>query len=146
MRVKKLYYEDIEIGDDIGPIERMVTDEQVAEFQAIRERGPQPSRFSDDAIARSEGLPGAIVPGAMNIAMLSQLITGWSPSVTLKKIDVVFRQVVLHNRPLRAQGVVTDKAIVGGAAQVECDVYIENAQGARLVIGKAAVALPKRDA
>ncbi|MCI0440290.1 MAG: hypothetical protein L0177_14340 [Chloroflexi bacterium] len=146
MRVAELYYEDIEIGDDIGPIERVVTDEQVLEFQAIRERDSQPSRFTDDAIARSEGLPGAIVPGAMNIAMLSQLITGWSPSVALKKIDVVFRQVVLHNRPLRVQGVVTDKAIVGGAAQVECDVYIENEQGARLVIGKAIVALPKRAA
>ena len=49
------------------------------------------------------------MPGAMNIAIMSQLITGWSPTVRLKKLDVVFRSPVLHNRPLTLKGMITDK-------------------------------------
>ncbi len=90
----ELYYEDVEVGDDIDPIERLVNQEQVAAFLAVRGNMPSgPSRFTDDAYARSEGLPGAIVPGALNMAMMSQLLTGWSPTLTVKKLEVVFRHL-----------------------------------------------------
>ena len=139
-----LYYEDIEIGDDIGPYERVVTDEQVNEFGSIRQEDNRPSRFNSEEVAKSEGLPGPIVPGAMNIAILSQVITGWSPDVTLKLLDVVFRQVVLHNIPLKLKGIVTDKNVVDGEPQLECDVFIENEEGTRLVIARAIAVLPMR--
>ncbi len=139
-----LYYEDVEIGDDIGPVERTVSQEQVDAFLRIRGAMPWPSRFTDDAEARREGLPGAIVPGGMNIAMASQLLTGWSPTVDLKKLEVVFRQVVPHNTPIELKGVVTDKHIVDDEGCVECDVAIENEDGASHVIGNATIVLPRR--
>ena len=141
----ELYYEDVEFGDDIGPVERVVTDDEVKEFLSVRQPHVGPSRFTDAEHARSEGLPGAIVPGAFNMAIMSQLITDWSPSVTLRKLDVVFRQVVPHNKPLKIQGIVTDKNIIDGEAQLECDVYMENEEGTRLLIGKATVVLPSRE-
>ena len=139
-----LRFEDVEIGDDIGPVERVVSTEQVREFVKVWGAESGPSRFTDQEIARSEGLPGPIVPGAMNMAMMSQILTGWSPGVALKKLDVVFRQVVPHNAPLRLQGVVTDKRVVDGEPRIECDVFMENAEGSRLVIGRATAALPMR--
>ena len=140
-----LYFEDAEIGDDIGPVQRVVSDAQVAEFVKIWSDRSEHSRFTDAEVARREGLPGAMVPGAMSVAMLSQLIMGWSGTVTLKKIDVVFRQVVFHNAALTLKGAVTDKGVVDGEPQVECDVIIENSEGVPLVIGKATVALPRRE-
>ena len=68
-------FDDVEIGDDIGPVERVVTNRQVRRFLAIRESDPGASRFTDDEFAKGEGLPGAIVPGAMNIAMKRHLLT-----------------------------------------------------------------------
>jgi acyl dehydratase len=140
-----LYYEDVDIGDDIEAVERVVGPEQVKAFLATRSgrlRGP--SRFTDDAHARGEGLPGAIVPGGLNVAMVSQLLTGWSPSVTLKRLEVVFRQVVPHNRPLHIKGVVTAKQVVYHEPQLECDVFIEDEAGNPLVLGYATVVLPMR--
>lgn len=140
-----LYYEDVEIGDDLDTVERVVGLEQVKAFLATREgrlRGP--SRFTDDAHARGEGLPGAIVPGGLNVAMVSQLLTGWSPSVTLKRLEVVFRQTVPHNSPLHIKGVVTAKHVVHDEPQVECDVFMEDELGNPLVIGHATVVLPRR--
>ncbi len=145
MIVEQLLFEDVEIGDDIGPVERIVTSEQVNEFVNIWGDVRGPSRFTDAEVARREGLPGPIVPGAMNIAMLSRLLTDWSPTVRFRNLDVVFRGMVPHDSPLKVQGIVTDTNVVDGEARLDCDVFIENEEGTRLVIGKATVALPVSD-
>jgi acyl dehydratase len=139
-----LYYEDVEVGDDIETEERVVTLDQVRAFLAIRSDRSGPTRFTDDAHARSEGLPHAIVPGAMSAALLAQLLTGWSPTVTLKKLDVSFRRVVPHDTPLELKGIVTAKHVVHGEPQVECDVFLESEEGTTHVIGHAIVVLPRR--
>ncbi len=145
MNAGKIYFEDVDLGDEVGPVERIVTDEQVIEFTQVWGREEGPTRFTSPEKARSEGLPEAIVPGAMNIAIMSQLITAWSPTVRLRKLDVVFRSPVLHNRPLTLRGMITDKGVVDGDPQIECDVTMENEEGTPNVIGKAVVSLPVRE-
>ena len=140
-----LYYEDVEIGDDIGPVRRTVTDEQVREFVRIWVPEGHKSRFTQDETARDHGQPAPIVPGAMSMAVVSQMLSGWSSTVTLRKVDVIFRQMVLHNTPLNVGGVVTDKRLADGAAHVECDVFIDAVEGNRLVMGQAVVTLPLRE-
>ena len=146
MSATGLFYDDVELGDEIGPVHREVTDEQVLQFVGIwgdPERGP--SRFTSAEVAKSEGLPNPIVPGAMNIAIMSQLITGWSSTVTLRKLDVVFRGLVPHHRPLTLTGLVTDKGMVDGVPRLDVDVVMENDEGTPLVIGKATVSIPERE-
>ena len=140
----EVYFDDVDLGDEVGPIERIVTDDQVIEFTQVWGREEGPTRFTSPEKARSEGLPEAIVPGAMNIAIMSQLITGWAPGVRLVNLDVVFRSPVLHNRPLTLKGMITDKDVVDGDPRVECDITMENEEGTPHVIGKAIVSLPQR--
>ena len=146
MGSRDVYFEDVEIGDEIGPLHRVVTDAQVEDFVRVWAAQRDPSRFTDGDVARREGLAGPMVPGAMSVAMLGQLVTGWSKTVTLRKIDAIFRQIVLHNVELRLAAVVTDKAVVEGDHQVECDVTIESAEGGILVMGRATASLPSRGA
>ena len=141
---KNLYFEDVEIGDDIGPIKRSVTDEDVIEFVSVREKEITPSRFTSNEVANSEGMPEAIVPGPMNIALMSQILTDWSDTVCLLKIDVVFRQTVPHNIDLTFSGIVTDKDETGDSTKLECDVVMENSDGVKLVIGAGVIALPNK--
>ena len=141
---KNLYFEDVEIGDDIGPIKRSVTDEDVIEFISVREKEITPSRFTSNEVANSEGMPEAIVPGPMNIALMSQILTDWSDTVCLLKIDVVFRQTVPHNTDLTFSGIVTDKDETGNSTKLECDVVMENSDGVKLVIGTGVIALPNK--
>jgi len=141
---KNLYFEDVEIGDDIGPIKRSVTDENVIEFVSVREKEITPSRFTSNEVANSEGMPEAIVPGPMNIALMSQILTDWSDTVCLLKIDVVFRQTVPHNNDLTFSGIVTDKDETGDSTKLECDVVMENSDGVKLVIGTGVIALPNK--
>ena len=139
-----IYFQDIELGDEIGPIERTVTDEEVLQFVAVGGRDPEPSRFTSKDIAQSEGLSEAIIPGAMNIALMSRLVTGWADTVCLKKIDVVFRQTVPHNKPLIFTGIVTNKDESGETTDLECDITMENIDGVKMVIGNAEFALPNK--
>ena len=139
-----IYFQDIELGDEIGPIERTVTDEEVLQFVAIGGRDPEPSRFTSKAIAQSEGLSEAIIPGAMNIALMSRLVTGWADTVCLKKIDVVFRQTVPHNKPLIFTGIVTNKDESGETTDLGCDITMENIDGVKMLIGNAEFALPNK--
>ena len=92
---KNLYFEDVDIGDEIGPITRSVSDDDVIQFVSIREKKVAPSRFTSKEFANSEGLPEAIVPGPMNIALMSQVLTDWSETVCLLKN----RCCVPANRP-----------------------------------------------
>jgi acyl dehydratase len=144
MSADGVYYDDVDLGDEVGPVVRTVSDDQVIEFTQVWGREEGPTRFTSREKAQSEGLPEAIVPGAMNIAIMSQLITAWSPTVRLVKLDVVFRSPVLHNRPLTLRGMITDKDMVDGEPQIECDVTMENEEGTPHVIGKATVSLPMR--
>ena len=128
-----IYFQDIELGDEIGPIERTVTDEEVLQFVAVGGRDPEPSRFTSKEIAQSEGLSEAIIPGAMNIALMSRLVTGWADTVCLKKIDVVFRQTVPHNKPLIFTGIVTNKDESGETTDLECDITMENIDGVKII-------------
>ena len=139
-----IYFQDVELGDEIGPIERTVTDEEVLQFVAVGGRDPEPSRFTSKAIAQSEGLSEAIIPGAMNIALMSRQVTGWADTVCLKKIDVVFRQTVPHNKPLIFTGIVTNKDESGETTDLECDITMENNDGVKMVIGNAEFALPNK--
>ena len=47
----------------------------------------------------------------------------------------MFRGMVPHNRPLTLSGIITDKDVVEGEPRLECDVFLQNEEGTRLVIG-----------
>ena len=141
---EKLYFEDVDIGDEIGPVTRTVSDEEVIQFVSIRDEKVTPSRFTSKEFANSEGLDEAIVPGAMNIALMSQVLTNWSETVCLLKIDVVFRGTVPHNKDLVFSGIITDKDETGESTKLECDIVMENSDGVKLVIGTGIISLPNK--
>ena len=144
MPAQALNYEDIEIGDDIGPIERAITGQQVLDFIANWTGDTKPSRFNDRETAISEGLAGPIVPGIMAMSFISRLLTDWASGGRLTMLDVVFRQVVLHDVVHTLSGIVTDKTEADGKSELQCDVFLQDPQETRLIIGKATLELPSK--
>ena len=63
-------FQDVELGSEIGPMELVATDENVANFCQLW-GNPMPNRFTDQAIAEASGLPGPIVPGAVSYTHLT---------------------------------------------------------------------------
>ena len=136
-------FEDIELGDEIGPVETVATDELVASFCEVW-GAPKPNRFTDLKTATNSGMAGLIVPGNMAIGLMAQLLTDWAGPQALKDLDVVFRQPIPHNSPLSLAATVTDSRQEGGQNLIECDILMTGPKGERYVGGRAVVALESR--
>jgi acyl dehydratase len=132
------YYEEIEIGDEIGPVEKYIADEDVEAFCRLW-GAPVPNRFTDEDSAALVNLSWPIVPGIMSMAIMSQLFTTWE-GATLKHLDVVFRQPVPHD-VVAITAIVTDKREENDEYLAECDVYLSTEENGRLVGGKAIIEL-----
>ena len=137
------YFDEIELGDEIGPVEKVATDEAVANFCDVW-GAPTPNRFTDAETAAKAGMSGTIVPGIMAMAMMAQLLTDWGGPGSIKDLDLVFRQPVPHNRPLTLAATITDLREEDGENLVECDILMTGTEGERYVGGKAVVTLSRR--
>ena len=132
------YYEEIEIGDEIGPVEKYITHEEVEAFCRLW-GAPLPNRFTDEESAARVNLSWPIVPGIMSMAIMSQVFTAWE-GASLKHLDVIFRQPVPHDL-VAITAIVTDKREENDEYLAECDVYLSTEENGRLVGGKAIIGL-----
>ncbi len=140
---KPIYFEDVEVGDELGPLTKTPALDEIKIFCRLYQE-PEPNRFTDLEAAKREGVPFLIIPGGISMAYLSQLITGWAPNVTLKRLDVIFRGRIRQEEPIHCRGLITDKEVRQGENCVECDLYIEDSERQRVVTGKAIAVIPSR--
>ncbi len=152
---EQVYGDEIEPGDEIGPLLKHPDLDQVQRYLGVWRvtgaSGPPggaaagQGRFTDEESARRDGLQGPILPGPMSQAFLSQLVTDWAgPLGWVRSLDVNFRRPTRHGEPLKCIGLVTDKEDAGDKTLVKLDVFIEDPRGDRPTQGVAEVLVPAR--
>jgi acyl dehydratase len=130
-------YGEVAEGDEIEPYEFRLEKSSVRAYaRACDIFFP---RFTDDEGARAEGLPGMITPGNMSMGLVGTYLERWAGPGSLRRLGTTFRGLLLPDREIRVCGVVTQRDEAGRS--VEVDVWIENEDGERAVIGTASVAL-----
>ena len=136
-------FEAVEVGESLGPHEFVIDKARAREYAAAC--GMDSGRFHDDESARAEGLPGMIIPGNFSLGLLSKLVTDWlgAGPGRLSRIGTTYRAIVFPERRLALHGFVTH--LESAARTVEIDVWIENEDGERPVIGTATVSFPPGD-
>ena len=144
---EQIYGQDIDAGDEIGPMVRTPDLEQVQTFLAVWRRTAENQRingrFTDTAASQRDGFSGPIVPGPMSFAMVSQLLTDWAgPHGRLRSLDVNYRRPTRHGEELKCIGLITDTHEDGAETVVKLDVYIEDPRGDRPTQGVAEVVIP----
>ncbi|HUY17894.1 MAG TPA: MaoC/PaaZ C-terminal domain-containing protein [Candidatus Binataceae bacterium] len=137
------HFATIEIGEALGPHEIVIGKARARAYAAVCGMGS--GRFHDDEAARAEGLPGIIIPGNFSLGLLSKLVTDWlgAGPGRLKRIGTTYRAMVFPERRLLLQGFVTH--LEPESRAVEIDVWIENEDNERLVIGTATAEFPPGD-
>ena len=137
----QVYFEDVELGDEIGPLVKEPTREQIRGYDSVSSL--RLGRFTSDQAAQDDGLRGVIVPGSMSMSFLAQLLSDWAGEHgRLTKLEVNFRRMVEPGDSLECKATVTDMEMVDGQNLVTLDAFIENQKGERPVQGTAQVALP----
>ena len=129
-------FEEINIGDTLGPLEIVVTKDQCRTFAKVCGFGDVAGRFTDEEAAKKEGLPGIILPGNMSLALLSKLVTDWigAGNARVARMSTTYHKIMLH-------GFITHTTPAEHTAEV--DVWIENEEGERLVTGTATMEFSK---
>jgi len=139
--VTQLYYEDVNVGDEVSPLSKNATSQQLVKYAGAS--GDYYQIHYDDGFARNNGSPGIIIHGALKNAFLGQLVTDWmGPNGQLKKLSVSYRAMDIPNEDLVCSGTVTDKRVEDGVGIVECEIALYNGAGKATTPGKAIVSLP----
>jgi acyl dehydratase len=135
------WYEDVAVGDRLGPLTRETSRLQLAVYTAA-------SRdisliHLDPELARASGLPDVIVQGSLKAAFLASLATAFAGEYgTVRRLTVQYRGVDVPGTPVVAHGVV--ERLDPERGFVECRVWLESAAGDEATRGSASIELPRR--
>ena len=145
MARKQIYFEDVEPGAEIAPLEKHPTTQQLVKYAGAS--GDFYQIHYDKDFALKNHLPGVILHGALKNAFLGQLMTdfagdrGW-----LRKLSVQYRGMDQPGTPVVCKGRVVKKYVEQGSHLVDCEIWLENAKGEKTTPGSATVMLPSRGA
>jgi len=141
---EQLYYEAVEQGMEIPPLEKHPSYTQLYLYSAVT-RNPHRIHY-DQVFARSEDHPDVLVHGPLEGAFLAQLLTDWiGGDGFLKQFFYSNRGRAVPGDVLTCKGKVTEKYERDGQHCVACEIWMENQRGDAIVRGSAVVALPSRN-
>jgi acyl dehydratase len=144
MSKPQLYYDDIQVGDEIPELVKKPTTRQLVKYAGAS--GDYYEIHYDHDFAVKSGLKdGVIVHGLLSAGWLAQLLTDWLPSpLAMKKFGVSYRAMARPGDTITCKGVITSKYEKDGLNLVDCDIHAENQRGEKCAIGTATVALATR--
>jgi acyl dehydratase len=139
----QVYIEDVRPGVEIPEIVKTCSPRQLVMWAAAS--GDFYEIHYDVEYARSIGLPGLVVHGALKNAFLGQLLHDWvAPAGRIVEYGCSYRGMDYPDEDLRCRGTVTDVTDRDGEHLATLDIWVENPQGEVTTPGTAIVALPSR--
>jgi len=135
------YFEDVSVGDELEPVEKIPTDEVATQFFA---REGEPASTPERLPVSREGFSGVLVPGLLKVSWLTQYVSDWAgPAGRVRTVRVAYRRPDATNAPLVLTGNVVAKREEDGRHVVEIEVATMAEDGPS-VRGAAQVELPAR--
>lgn len=139
------FFEDVSVGDELTPLRKEIDLPRMMAYGAATWDFIRVHYDADHA--RELGFPGPFVDGQMLGAFLAQQVQDWAgPGAFLRKLAFRNRVMVYPGDSLVCGGVVTALNREDGAPGLaECELWIENQRGERVVDrASALVQMPLR--
>ena len=137
MAVEVRHFEDIQVGDNVTPLVKEIG---MARMMAYGAATWDFIRVHYDAdYVRELGFEGPFVDGQMIGGFLAQHVQDWAgPGAFLRKLAFRNRVMVFPGDSITCRGVVTGVSDAEGG-MVECDLWVENQRGEKVVEPASAV-------
>lgn len=169
------YFEDVKVGDSLGPIIRgpiTVSDiivflmgwggafikahGEAYDWYDRHPAGGPPNEFGipesservhwDSDYARSVGVPAAYDYGPQRIGWLASLVTDWmGDDGFLESMDCQVRGFVMVSDLITLKGKVIEKEMVEGKPKVKVEIFADNHRDQHTALGTATVVLPAKN-
>jgi acyl dehydratase len=137
------YFEDVDVGQEIPALKITPSTQQLVHWAAGS--GDFYQIHYDVEFAKSTGLQGVIVHGALKHALLGRMLHEWVRyDGKIKSWGVSYRGMDVPGKEMTCRGVVTGKRQEGGENLVDLEVWTENPDGQKTTPGTATVVLPSK--
>jgi len=144
MERKQLYWEDVEVGQEIPTSYSLKLDMTRLCLQVSGTQDYYPVHHDRD-FAHTQGVPDSFVNTGFLTAASGRLLTDWiGPEGWLHKFRIEMRRMNLLGDTLTVKGKVTDKYVQNGDHYVEADVWCETDREGVTTPCKATLILPSR--
>lgn len=143
MARKKLYYEDVNVGDEIPPfvVENLTRSDFVRYAGSSGDFNPI---HHDQTFAEAAGYPTVFAMGMFNAGLLSKCVTDYVGRENLRKYRVRFATQVWPGDTVTCAGKVTKKHTENGDKVIEGELQMTNQKGQVAIQGSFKAALPSR--
>ncbi|MBX7113783.1 MAG: MaoC family dehydratase N-terminal domain-containing protein [Myxococcaceae bacterium] len=136
MGARKLFFENIHVGDEIPAMAKAPVDRvQLARYAGAT--GDFNPIHVDEVHARGLGMPSVYAPSPLGMGFLGQLISDWARGALLRKFGVKFIKIIWPGDTLVCKGRVSDRFGQDGKYFIDLDVWAENQKGELVLKGLA---------
>jgi acyl dehydratase len=140
---KKLYYEDVQVGDTLPQLVK----EPVTHLQLVRYAGASGDfnpLHTDPKVGEQIGTGGIIAHGMLIMGFVGQLVSDYVGPEALRKFGVRFKGMTHLDDVITCTGTVTEKYEADGEARIAGKVQAVDQNGDVKVAGTFVAALPHR--
>lgn len=134
MPPRKLYFENVRVGDELPAMAKSPIDRVQLSRYAAATNDYNPLNI-DELQAKAIGMPSVVSPSTLGLGFLGQLVTDWARGGQVKKASARFTRMLWPGDTLVCKGRVSDRWGEGGKYHVELDVWAENQKGELVVRG-----------
>lgn len=128
MPPRKLYFENIRVGDELPALAKTPIDRvQLARYAGAT--GDFNPTQVDEVAAKALGMPSVSAPNTIAMGFLAQLVGDWARGAQVKKLSCRFTRMLWPGDTLICKGRVADRFGDNGKYVVDLDVWAENQEG-----------------
>jgi acyl dehydratase len=139
----KLYYEDVQVGDDIPKLVKS----PVSHLQLVRYAGASGDfnpLHTDPKIGEAIGIGGIIAHGMLIMGFVGQMLSDYVGPAALRKFGVRFKGMTRIDDVITCTGTISEKYEVDGEARIAGKMQAVDQDGDVKVTGTFVAALPRR--
>ena|SRR6266568_4948437 len=139
----KLYYEDVQVGDEIPKLVKS----SVSHLQLVRYAGASGDfnpLHTDPKFGEMLGIGGIITHGMLIMGFVGQLLSDYVGPTALRKFGVRFKGMTRIDDVITCTGTITAKTEVDGEGRITGKVQAVDQNGDVKVTGTFVAALPRR--
>lgn len=134
MPPRKLYFENIRIGDELPAMAKTPIDRvQLARYAGAT--GDFNAVHVDEVAARGLGMPSVVAPNTIGMGFLGQLVGDWARGAQVRRLSCRFSRMLWPGDTLVCKGRVADRHAQDGKYFLELDVWAENQTGGLVIRG-----------
>ena len=132
----------VTVGTDLPPLVKGPITRDDLKRYAAASGDPNPMHL-DEEFARNAGYPGVFAHGMLSMGYLGEFLVQAGGVGSIRRFKARFAKLTWPGDVVTCQGRVAAVRDEGAARLVECDIWTENQEGERKLVGTALLALAR---